>query len=175
MSNSLVFQPNVLSVQNSTIAPLTTSTVPVSLAPQPVLSTVVQPRVSLVATTPAVQPVVTSTVQPVATSTVQPVVAPPAVAPSLTTSTTQAPLVPTPVLINPYAKPLTPSPSYERFIPPTPSTTTLSATNVPKIYQFYQYAPAPQGPAFATITTPVTTMATTTVPVLPQYGVISTY
>ena len=169
MSNSIVFQPNILSVQTPQVAPLTASTVPVTLAPQPQLSTVVQPvvepRVSIVAPTPAVQPVVTSTVQPVFSA--------PVVTPPLTASTTQSQLVPTPVLINPNAKPLTPSPSYEKFIPPTPST--LSTTTVPKIYQFYQYAPAPQGPAYATITAPVTTMATTTVPVLPQYGVISTY
>ena len=158
MSNSIVFQPNILSVQTPQVAPLTASTVPVTLAPQPLLSTVVQPAV-----------------QPVVTSTVQPVVSAPVVTPSLTASTTQSQLVPTPVLINPNAKPLTPSPSYEKFIPPTPSTTTLSTTTVPRIYQFYQYAPAPQGPAYATITAPVTTMATTTVPVLPQYGVISTY
>ena len=171
MSNSIVFQPNILSVQTPQVAPLTASTVPVTLAPQPQLSTVVQPvvepRVSIVAPTPAVQPVVTSTVQPVFSA--------PVVTPPLTASTTQSQLVPTPVLINPNAKPLTPSPSYEKFIPPTPSTTTLSTTTVPKIYQFYQYAPAPQGPAYATITAPITTMATTTVPVLPQYGVISTY
>ena len=102
-------------------------------------------------------------------------VTPPPVAP-LVTSTTTPQLVPTPVLVSPYPKPLTPSPTYDKYIPPTPSSSsTISTTATPTIYQFYQYAPAATGPAYSTISTPLTGVQSAPLSVLPQYGTLSLY
>ena len=147
-TSSLVYQSNVLPVQNTQIY--------TSLAPTTNI------------TTPAVS---TSYVtQPLLTSMAQPAVAQPAV---------QQQYVITPVLTSRFPRPLAPSPSYERYIPPTPKTTSLLANETPRIYQFYHYAPAPQVSsvpttqmaAYSTISAPVAGVQTPTLSVLPQlYG-----
>ena len=43
-------------------------------------------------------------------------------------------------------KPLTPSPPYEAFVPPTPITKSVSDNAPPRIYQFYQAVPVPPVP-----------------------------
>ena len=184
LPTTVVSQPLLSSTVSPVVtSPLVTSTVQPLVTPAPVVTTTPVVTPAPVVTT---SPVVTSTVQPlvtpapVVTSTVSPLVtsvAPtvpmvtPSVAPLGTIASSQ--LVPTPLLVSPYPKPLTPSPSYEKFIPPTPSTTTLSATNTPTIYQFYHYAPATTGPAYSTITTPLTGVQNPLI--LPQYGTLSLY
>ena len=80
-------------------------------------------------------------------------------------------------------KPLTPSPKYEKFIPPTPVPQSMANDMPPKVYQFYQYVPVQQtgtpivntsvqqSPAYSTITVPVQNVALSYV--APQYGTIT--
>ena len=81
-------------------------------------------------------------------------------------------------------KPLTPSPKYEKFIPPTPISKSLANDiGQQKVYQFYQYVPVQQsvvpmvntlvqqGPAYSPITVPVQNVALSYI--APQYGTLS--
>ena len=147
-TSSLVYQPNVLPVQNTQIY--------TSLAPTTNITT---PAVS---TSYVTQPLLTSMAQP-----------------AVAQSAVQQQYVITPVLTSRFPRPLAPSPSYERYIPPTPKTTSLLANETPRIYQFYHYAPASQVSsvpttqmaAYSTISAPVAGVQTPTLSVLPQlYG-----
>jgi hypothetical protein len=145
----------------------------VAVVPQPTVQQVVQPIVQ-----PVVQPVIQSVVQPASTTTapqlVQPIVQPIQLTASIPQIITQ-PVVP-------IQKPLTPSPKYESYIPPTPMPQSLANEIGPKVYQFYQYVPVQQttpsvvnasiqqGPAFSTITTPVQNLSLVGVP---QYTTLS--
>ena len=151
-TSSLVYQSNVLPVQNTQIynslAPTTNITTPAvstSYVPQPLLTSMAQPLVQ----------------------------------PAVAQSAVQQQYVITPVLTSRFPRPLAPSPSYERYIPPTPKTTSLLANETPRIYQFYHYAPASQVSsvpttqmaAYSTISAPVAGVQTPTLSVLPQlYG-----
>ncbi len=147
-TSSLVYQSNVLPVQNTQIY--------TSLAPTTNITT---PAVS---TSYVTQPLLTSMAQP-----------------AVAQSAVQQQYVITPVLTSRFPRPLAPSPSYERYIPPTPKTTSLLANETPRIYQFYHYAPASQVSsvpttqmaAYSTISAPVAGVQTPTLSVLPQlYG-----
>ena len=140
----------VQSVIQPVSPPLTQSIVqPVT---QPLVQSVVAPPV-----TPVVQPVVQTIVQPIPQPVVQVIPQPVVTLPQPTVPQ----LVPQPVTPGP--RPLAPSPSYEKYIPPTPMTQAVANEIGPKVYQFYQYVPAQQnaiasiqqGPAFSTITTPI--------------------
>ena len=55
---------------------------------------------------------------------------------------TMSQLPPQPFQVPPQLpKPLTPSPPYEAFVPPTPITKSVSDNAPPRIYQFYQAIP----------------------------------
>ena len=69
-------------------------------------------------------------------------------------------LVPVPP---PIPKPLTPSPPYESFIPPTPITKYVSDNATPRIYQFYKPVPVPPPAPLTTTTSLVNVPVTTSV------------
>ena len=141
--------------------------------PQPTAQSYV-PTVSQImaqtAVQPIAQPTIQTTVQPVVQPTIQPVVQPviqPMIQPIVQQQMVQSQL---------YGKPLTPSPSYEKYIPPTPITSTPLGSNIiPNMFQSYQYAPiiTPQtgvsSPAFTTLSSPIQNVAVGT----PKYGMYS--
>ena len=204
MLTSQYLQPTVVPFQDSQVLSLTPNIAPISTTilpqvstltvPRPIVQSVVQPLVQ-----PLTQPLVTQTimaqplVQPLTQSLVpQPIIAQPIVQPlaqPLIQPAIQPPatpqLIPQPVLSSNIPRPLTPSPTYDKFIPPTPKSTSINPNDGPtKIYQFYQYAPAqqtplinslvPQAPMYSTISSPFSSIQN---PVLsmttPQYRTMS--
>ena len=141
-----IIQPTVQPMTQSVIQPIV-QTVPTPVV-QPVMEQVIQPVVQ-----PIAPPVVSQIVQPV----VQPVAMP---------LPPMQQYIPQPVIPGP--RPLTPSPNYDKFIPPTPMPSSLANDIPPKAYQFYQYVPVqqnvstsmvntliPQGAAYSTNSVPV--------------------
>lgn len=137
-----IIQPTVQPITQSVIQPI------VQTVPTPVMEQVIQPVVQ-----PIAPPVVSQIVQPV----VQPVAMP---------LPPMQQYIPQPVIPGP--RPLTPSPNYDKFIPPTPMPSSLANDIPPKAYQFYQYVPVqqnvstsmvntliPQGAAYSTYSVPV--------------------
>lgn len=137
-----IIQPTVQPITQSVIQPI------VQTVPTPVMEQVIQPVVQ-----PIAPPVVSQIVQPV----VQPVAMP---------LPPMQQYIPQPVIPGP--RPLTPSPNYDKFIPPTPMPSSLANDIPPKAYQFYQYVPVqqnvstsmvntliPQGAAYSTNSVPV--------------------
>ena len=158
LTTSALFRPSLPPALSQSAIPQASQIVNVPVVPQPVLQTVA---------TPLVQPVIQPTVAPaLVQSLVQPVsvVQPLAVA-----------------IPPPPPKPLTPSPQYDKFIPPTPMPQSLANDMPPKVYQFYQYVPVQantpvnvslqQAPAYSTVSTPIQTVAYTVG--VPQYNTIT--
>ena len=152
-----------------------------SIAIIPQTQTVAQP----VQTLPVMQPVIsqaeqtpTAVVPQLVQSVIQPVQS--VIQPIAVTQPTVPLFISQPVP----PKPLTPSPKYEKFIPPTPISKSLANDiGQQKVYQFYQYVPvqqsvAPmvntlvqQSPAYSTMTVPVQNVALSYI--APQYGTLS--
>ena len=161
-----------LTSQMAQISPTILPPAPTLAVPQPVIQSAAQPLVQSLAqplvappimaqpltqslAQPLVQPLAQSLAQPLT----QPLVAPPIMAQPLVQPMAQPliqqaiqppatpQLIPQPVLSSPFPRPLTPSPTYDKFIPPTPKSTSIMPDDgTAKIYQFYQYAPAQQTP-----------------------------
>lgn len=163
---AVVPQPVIEPIVQQAVQPVMQSVVqPIAPVTQALVESVIQPTVqpitqSVIQTvpTPVVQPVMEQVIQPVVQPIVQPVVQPliqPVIQPIV------QPVIPGP-------KPLTPSPKYDKYIPPTPMPSSLANDISPKVYQFYQYVPVqqnvaasmvntliPQGPAYSTNSVPV--------------------
>ena len=148
LNTSQFLQPTVLPLQGSQVLPLTSQMAQISPTILPPAPTLAVP-----------QPVIQSAAQPLVQSLAQPLVAPPIMAQPLVQPMAQPliqqaiqppatpQLIPQPVLSSPFPRPLTPSPTYDKFIPPTPKSTSIMPDDgTAKIYQFYQYAPAQQTP-----------------------------
>ena len=119
------------------------------------------PQVSQIAVSQVAPVVPTVSVAPVAVSQVAPVVPTVSVAPQVSTLAVSQ-VAPTVSMAPPMPKPLTPSPPYEAFIPPTPVPKSVSDNTPPQAYQFYQAVPVPP-PAPVTTTSFVNVPVTTSV------------
>ena len=155
---TLTPQPVIQSAAQPLVQSLAQPIVAPPIMAQPLTQSLDQPLVQPLAqplTQPLVQPLAQSLAQPLT----QPLVAPPIMAQPLVQPMAQPliqqaiqppatpQLIPQPVLSSPFPRPLTPSPTYDKYIPPTPkSTSIIPDDGTAKIYQFYQYAPAQQTP-----------------------------
>ena len=182
LAHSQLFHPSIPLAAQNIPAPTQVSQImaipvvaqeTVAVVPQPTVQQVVQPIVQ-----PVVQPVAQSVVQPPSTITAPQLVQPIFQPIQLTASIPQ--IIAQPAV--PIQKPLTPSPKYESYIPPTPMPQSLANEISPKVYRFYQYVPVQQTspsilntsiqqpPAFSTITTPVQNLSLVGAP---QYATLS--
>ena len=180
-----------MSVINSQI--LSTSITPsVSqiVLPSPSVSQVlpVAPQLSQVMTVPvaATAPQVVADSQPVIQPIIQQVIEQPIIQPIYVPQgsipqipqMSQTPTPPPTIVPPPPPKPLMPSPTYDKFIPPSPLPTSLPRNAPPKIYQFYKQVPTPQatpitgsfiqGPAYQTVSMPAQSVVG-----MPQYTTFS--
>ena len=161
-------QPIVQTIQQPIVQEVPkTITVPqpiIPVIPQPVVQTVPQPVVQtvpqpVVQTVP--QPIVQTIPQPVVQTVPQPIVqaVPQPVLPMTTPQNIS--MVPQTVVANPIPKQYTPSPSYEKFIPPTPKTP-FSLSN--SLLQ--------QNPAYSIMSTPNQGIKSSSLIVQPQYDTL---
>lgn len=128
--------------------------------PAPEVTQVVVPQVEqTVSMVPQVSQIAVSQVAPVV-----PVVPTVSVIPQVSTvPVAVSQVAPTVPMAPPMPKPLTPSPPYEAFVPPTPVTKkSLVGNPSPQVYQFYQAVPVPP-PAPVTTTSFVNVPVTTSV------------
>ena len=180
----------------SSSIPVATQTLPVNTQVSQIMGFAVVPRTSIALipqtetvgqpaqTLPIMQPVtpqVAQTPAPVVPQLVQSIIQP--VQSIIQPIAVTQPIVPLFISQPVPPKPLTPSPKYEKFIPPTPISKSMANDIGQKVYQFYQYVPVQQnvtpmvntlvqqGPAYSPITVPVQNVALSYI--APQYGTLS--
>lgn len=173
---TLTPQPVIQSAAQPLVQSLAQPIVAPPIMAQPLTQSLAQPLVQPLAqplAQPLTQPLVQPLTQPLVASPImaQPLVQPmaqPLIQPAIQPQVTPQ-LIPQPVLSSPFPRPLTPSPTYDKYIPPTPkSTSVIPDDGTAKIYQFYQYAPAQQtplinplaaqAPMYSTISSPITSI-----------------
>lgn len=169
LSSSYLLQPAASPFLS--VSPQVSPIMPVNLAPQPSL-TYASPTIPL---SPVPQPLVQSLVQPVAQPLLQPV-AQPVVSPMVIPQQPMPQVISPTLLSSSIQGSLSPSISYEKFIPPTPLPQSVSNDMPKPIYQFYKQVPATSvsvqaAPAYSTISAPMQNLSNSVG--VPQYRTFS--